>query len=325
MEVVGVALAVAVALLWGTADYVATLAARRLGTVQTTFFSQAAGLCALLAFDLLSPSLWATFTPRAMIASAVIGAFTGICASVGYWAFYKALEIGPVALVSPLSSSSAMITLLLSIVLLQERLTPLQNAALALLLPGLVIASTNVGELGLLLKKKATLVFRSRGVGFALIAAVAFGAMDFGIGASARQSGWFLPVLWSRTYSLLFLTLIFTWMDRRARPRFSYSSIRLWRRHVLEAGFRDTSPFSLTLCRIGLLLASIAGMVENAAVLLFSIDTLIAQTGVTAVIASNYSLVAMLFGCLLFYERLERNQVFGIGLVLGGLSLLALG
>jgi drug/metabolite transporter (DMT)-like permease len=149
--------------------------------------------------------------------------------------------------------------------------------------------------------------------------------MDFGIGASARQAGWFLPVVWTRTYSLLLLTLVFTWMHRRARPRSSYTSIRLWRRHVLGAGLRDTSTFSQALSRFGLLLASAAGVVENAAVILFSIDTTIAQMGIASILAANYSLVAMLFGFLAFHERLERHQLLGLALVLGGLSLLALG
>jgi len=325
MELLGVALGIAVACLLGTADAVATLAARRLGTVRATFFSQAAGLCALIVLDLLSPSLWSAFTQDSLVTAAVLGAFTGICSAAGYWAFYRALELGPVALVSPLSSTSAVVTLALSIVLLQERLTPLQGAALALLLPGVLLASTNLGELSALLREKDAFVFRSRGVGYALVATIAFGAMDFGIGASARQAGWFLPVIWTRTYSLLFLTLIFTWMHRRARPRTSYTSIHLWRRHVLEAGFRDTSTFSQALSRFGLLLASAAGVVENAAVLLFSIDTRIAQTGVAAVLAATYSLVAMLFGYLTLHERLTRHQLLGSGLVLVGLSLFALG
>ena len=93
--------------------------------------------------------------------------------------------------------------------------------------------------------------------------------MDFGIGASVRQAGWFLPVVWTPTYSLLLPTLVFTWMHHRARPRSSYTSICL---------------------------------------------TTIAQTG----IASNSSLVAMLFGFLAFHERLERYQLLGLALVLSG-------
>src|SRR5439155_20466529 len=50
MERLGVGLGVTVALLWGSADILAALAARRLRTFKTTFVSQSIGLLALLAF-----------------------------------------------------------------------------------------------------------------------------------------------------------------------------------------------------------------------------------------------------------------------------------
>ena len=115
-------------------------------------------------------------------------------------------------------------------------------------------------------------------------------------------------MLWTRIYSLLFLTLLLTWSQSRHTHRFTYTSVRLWRSHLSERGKPPVPGLFSSPVRLGLVLAGAAGVVENAGVLLYSVDTLVAQTGVSAVMASNYSLVALLFGCLALRERLTRPQ-----------------
>src|SRR5690348_17179400 len=124
MELLGVGLGIVVALLWGSADILAALAARRLRTFKTTFVSQSVGLLALLAFG--TAAFWflhLPFTLTAIGLSALIGIFTGFCAALGYFAFYRALEIGPIAIVSPITATSSTFTLILSTLILQEQLT----------------------------------------------------------------------------------------------------------------------------------------------------------------------------------------------------------
>ena len=87
MELLGVGLGVTVALLWGSGDILATLAARRLSTFKTAFVSQSVGLLGLLAFGTIAFWLWnLPFTLRAFALSALIGIFTGGCAALGYFA-----------------------------------------------------------------------------------------------------------------------------------------------------------------------------------------------------------------------------------------------
>ena len=86
MERLGVGLGLAVALLWGSADILAALAARRLRTFKTTFVSQSIGLLALLAFGTVAFWLWhLPFTLTALVLSTLIGIFTGLCAALGYF------------------------------------------------------------------------------------------------------------------------------------------------------------------------------------------------------------------------------------------------
>jgi multidrug transporter EmrE-like cation transporter len=74
----------------------------------------------------------------------------------------------------------------------------------------------------------------------------------------------------------------------------------------------------------GTLLAVGAGLLEGIALLLFSRTTLVANTGIAAVLASNYSVVTVLVGLIAFRERLALQQYLGILLVFCGICLLAL-
>ena len=74
----------------------------------------------------------------------------------------------------------------------------------------------------------------------------------------------------------------------------------------------------------GILFASVEGVLECLAVLLFSLTTQITSTGITSVLASGYVVVALIVGLIVFHERLNLRQVVGITLILSGICLLAL-
>ena len=318
MELLGVGLGVTVALLLGSSDILATLAARRLSTFKTTFVSQSAGLLMLLAFGTIAFWRWhLSLTQTAFALSALIGIFTGLCAALGYLALYRALESGPIATVSPLTASSSIFTLILSALILKEQLTPERKGFVTLGILGIVLASSSLAELRVLLKKPGSSLW-SQGVRWAVVATLAFGTMDFGIGASATVSGWFLPVLWTRFFSILFLTLIFCWKRYQRLSRAQLS--------LPLPSIKDMADVWKLLSKIvsGILLALIVGMVESAAILTFSLDTRITTTGIAAAIASSYTLVVMIFGMIVYRERLAKNQLFGIVMFMMCLFSLAL-
>jgi drug/metabolite transporter (DMT)-like permease len=165
-------------------------------------------------------------------------------------------------------------------------------------------------------------------VRWAIVAALAFGAMDFGIGAAASQSGWFLPIFWTRFFSIFFLTLASL---RKRHKRLSHpptiadlaSNGRALSLSLpsLEDIAQVQHPFSKL--GLALLLAMLAGTLENAAALTFSIDTSITTIGFASAITSAYALVVILFGMLTYRERLAWNQLCGIAIFMVGLVLLA--
>ena len=328
MQLLGIGLGVIVALLLGSADILATLATRRLRTFKTTFVSQLIGLLALLVLAIIVYWRWhlpLTFT--SLVPSALIGIFTGLCAAIGYLLFYRALEVGPVSIVSPITATSSTFTLVLSVLILQERLTFGHMGFVMLIILGLILASTSLVELRTLLKQPGYSLW-SQGVRWAIVATLAFGAMDFGIGASASISGWFLPVLWTRVFSIFFLFLASRWrrQQRISRAQVTANLVSSGRTLSLSLPSLEDisyirSPFSTL--GLGILLALLAGTVESVAILTFSFDTRIATTGITSAIASSYALVTLLFGLIVYRERLAKNQLFGIAVFMIGLILLA--
>src|SRR5260370_19864484 len=247
-----------------------------------------------------------------------VGILTGAFAFVGYLSLYQALEAGPIAITSPLSSTSAVVTLALSMLILHERVSFPEGIALSAAIVGVMLVSTRYQDILALLQKKSSGFSIKKGICWAYVAMLSLGCMDFGVGARTPSTGWFAPVYWTRMFSVLFLYLaaFYTAIQRKQIGIGSRS---------LTTSIRTLRPASLPNQRQGLLLAIIAGILESVAVSAFGLATQITQPGVIATIASYYALVAILFGVFVFRERLVGNQLFGIGLLksaLGGLAYL---
>jgi drug/metabolite transporter (DMT)-like permease len=329
MGLLGVGLGLLVAFLWGGADIFAALATRLLSTFETTIISQLTSFLTLL---LICDGLlwWSNFsvTLPGLLDSAALGVFTGLCATLAYLAFYHALELGPVAITGPLTATSPIITLLLSTFLLRERLTAEQIGLVIAAMVGVVLATTNLSELRMLLTKSRFSLW-TQGVRWAIVATLAFGSLDFGIGASASFSNWLIPGLCTRFFTLFFLCI------------FAYGA-RLWNKlrissptHTAPTNTFFRSPFGFrglyaflsvtpTISWKGFCLALVIGIIESAAILVFTLDTRIATTGITSAIASSYGLFVLLLGVFVYRERLTINQIFGILLFMVSVALLAL-
>jgi uncharacterized membrane protein len=308
MPLLEIVLGGGVALLWGLADSIAALSTRYLTTLTTTFLAHLSGLFTLLIilFILLwrDPSLTFVISSQGLF----IGVGTGLLTVIGYLALYRSLELGPVAITSPLSSISAVFCLLLSVLFLQERITLFDGFASGAIMSGVFMASVNVQDVRLFLKKKPKELLAGKGIGWACITPVAFGLVDIGIGASSPHHGWFVPVFLTFVVSSLTLTLLFLG------------------HHLLGQGekplFMRLNP--LVYQPVGLLFAVGAGILESLASIIFGIATQTSKPGIIAAIASNYALIAVLFAVYVLGERLMVHQKVGIGVVLCGLTFITL-
>src|SRR5206468_574646 len=155
---------VGAAVVWGFADYAAALSARRVGAVRTAFGMQATGLVSF-AIALFAFGGWPALEPDEVPYALALG----VLGVVSITALYRALALGPVAVVAPVVASYVAVTVLLVVVFLGERLTGPQLAAATLTFVGVVLTSTDGRRL------RATLGRPVPGVRIGLIATVGFG------------------------------------------------------------------------------------------------------------------------------------------------------
>lgn len=309
VERAGILLAIVVALCWGSADTVATFAARRQGTFATTFISLVASVTVLLLFGVFAFTRLA-LAPAVFVQSAGLGLLTGLMAAVGYFSLYRGLELGPLAIVSPVTAADGAIGAVLAVLFLHEQLSIWQLSLLAMIFLGIFCASTNLMEVRGVVRTSGIAGLAKGGVRWGLLAMLTFGVMLFGIGLASGKWGWYAPILWTRVFAALALLLLATW--RRLL------SLRSTRARSDPAG----TPVPLRMSGIGL--AVIVGVLETIGLLVYSFDTQLASTGLASALSSSWGILPLVAGITFFQERPAVYQLFGVLLVLAGLFLLSI-
>jgi drug/metabolite transporter (DMT)-like permease len=282
----GVVLGTSAALCWGVVDVAIALLGRRAPFVTVAIVVQGASVVMLAAlavalgdFPELSGGQW--------VAVAALGPIgTG-----AYLAFYRALQLGPIAIVSPIASANGAVVVVLAVILLGDALSGTQALGAAVVLCCVVLAAVDVGE------RVPAGAANGDGVRLAVLATVMFGGYLFALVALAEPLGWLLPILLTRITGLPLLAAIVA--RRRERP---------WR--LLGPG--------------ALALACAVGWLESAGFLLFNRGAEIGQAALTSAAAATYPLVPVACGLLLLHERLRTYQAIGIAGVLAGMTLLVL-
>lgn len=310
MERMGIGLALIVALCWGSADIVATVAARRQGTFVTTLLSFIMSSIILIGFGLFAvPQLPGTRGFLPTLPELGLTLLTGLLTAVAYVSLYRGLALGPMAIVSPLISSDGVVGALLAVVFLQNTLSLWQTCMIIVVFVGLICASFDATEARMIVKAGGTHPFFKGGIGWGLLAMLSFGAMLFSIGLLSATWGWYWPILFIRTTATLTLSFFALWR-----------ALRLRRAEKIILG-TPTKRTQLTLKGIGL--AMLVGLLEMTGLLIYSLDTQLASTSLAAALSSSWGIIPLFAGIVFFRERLPMQQLCGIVLVVGGLFLLA--
>jgi drug/metabolite transporter (DMT)-like permease len=282
----GVVLGASAALCWGVVDVAIAVLARRAPFVSVTVVVQSASLALLAGLALalgdvpeLSAGQWV-----AVVALGPIGV-------AAYLAFYKALQLGPIAIVSPIASANGAVVVVLAVVLLGDSLSATQALGAGLVVSCVVLAAVELGE-----RVPATPV-NGDGTRLAVLATTLFGGYLFSLVVLAESLGWLLPILLTRMTGLPVLAVIAA--RRGERP------------------WRLLGPPALTL-------ACAVGWLESAGFLLFNRGAELGQAALTSAAAATYPLVPIACGLLLLHERLRTYQAVGVAGVLAGMTLLAL-
>jgi drug/metabolite transporter (DMT)-like permease len=275
-----VLLALASSVVWGAADFGGGFVSRRLPTLAVTVVSQSAGFVALLV-------ALAVAGARIDGRSLALGLAAGVGGGAGLAAFYRALALGTMSIVSPVVACGALVPFVISLAT-GERPSTVALAGAVVALGGAVLASVEEG--------RAPARERAQALVLAAVAAGALGVFTYFLGLGSREGSALSTLLGARVGSLaLLLGLVFA------------------RGATLQVGRRA--------------LPSVAaiGLADVAANALFALASGHGLLALVSVLGSLYPVTTVLLAHVLLGERLTRFQLAGVGVALAGVAALSVG
>ena len=270
---------------WGASDFVAALVAKRIGVLRTAFGVHFVSV-ALITIYLLSAGGLGAVSPAQWLALAGIS----VLSFLTYLSFYRALQMGPIAIVSPIVGAYAIIVILLAVLVFGERLGGVQLIGVSAAIAGVVLVSLDLRAL----RSGERLI--GMGVVFGLLTMAGLGLWQYSAGVLSKEMGWFLPIYVNRV--LTFAMLV--------------PASLLWRRLPWQ---RLTLPLIA-----GLVFVAVA---ETGGLFAFSRG---AEVGIISIVAASstiYPVLPILGGLLVFQERIAPNQWVGLAVAMCGLLMLA--
>jgi drug/metabolite transporter (DMT)-like permease len=250
---------------------------RRLPVFAVTVVSQAAGLLGLL----LALALHGAVGGRAFL----LGLLAGVGGGAGLAAFYKALSLGTMSVVSPIAACSAVVPFGISLAT-GERPAAIAVVGAVVALGGAVLASVE--------ERRSESPERARAVVLAVVAAAALGLFVYFLGLGSREGDALSTLLGARGGSLSLLVALA--LSRRA-------PVRLPRRALAPV--------------------AAVGLADVGANALFAFASGHGLLALVSVLGSLYPVVTLLLAHVLLHERLTRGQQAGVAIALAGVVAIA--
>jgi drug/metabolite transporter (DMT)-like permease len=274
------------AVVYGASDFFGGLASRRMSALLVSFITFGVAVVAVGVGVLIERPLWSTD-------AVLLGAIAGVSGTIGQWAFFAALALGPMSIISPgVAAIYALIPAIVGIAL-GERLPPIGYVALvAVVIAAVMLAVT---------REPGNHRVTPRALLLGLIAGVGFGGYIVAIDATPAESG-LVPLLVDLAVGIVLLGAVL--MVRRLR-----SGPDEW------AGLRDRRTLGLALA---------AGATLAAANIMLVIALHLGELSIVGVLNSLYPLGTVLLAMIVLRERLTWVQALGIALAISASAVLAL-
>jgi drug/metabolite transporter (DMT)-like permease len=276
-----IVLAVSAAVIYGVSDFFGGIAARRLTTLRSTLVMYALAAVAILAAWPFAPG---AITPG----SAVAGSVAGVFAIGGFLAFYAALSIGPISVLSPLIAVLSSLVPVVVALVAGEVLSPLAVAAIALAVIAAALISVQHRDSTTRVSARALLLAVAAGLGLGLSVA----ALDF-----APAGSGLVPAVFEILVGLVIVAVV-VGLVRPQRPTGALGRARV------------------TAVVGGLLLG-----VSNALIVL---ALAAGELAIVSVLVGLYPVSTIILAALVLRERMSRPQVVGVVLAVAASVLLAL-
>ena len=280
MEPVGIILGIISALSWGSSDFAGGVASRAIGSFATATIAQVIGFAALAAAALVAAE---SAPDQAEMAWSVAA---GLGGAVAIASLYRALAVGQMSLVAPLTGAVGAGVPVIASFALGETVGPLQAAGIGCALGAIVVVS--IGSSTGPTSWRVLPLAAAAGFGFAFF----YVAMDR---ATAVSGHLWLPLLIARGSA----AAVFV---------------------VLAAA---TRAVSLRVAGRYLPLLVLVGLADLGGSLFFMLANASGTLSIAVVLSSLYPVTTALLAWLILRERLGRPQLVGAGLALAGIALIA--
>ncbi|HEY7525041.1 MAG TPA: DMT family transporter [Candidatus Limnocylindrales bacterium] len=293
----GLLLGLGAAVAWGFTDVAGTFAGRRIGSLRALTGAQTASLVVLLA--VATPAGGLDAVTRMSVSDLALCSVLGLAAMGAYLAFFTALRIGPLAVVSPTVAAYGGLTVVLAVLLRGETPTMLQAGGAALSTIGVILVGL-VSDGGI----RATRIV-GRGVPLGVVALVLFAVVTIGLADPIGRHGWLAVIVVSRVANAAACVGLLVF--------------------VLAVGPRWASPLLATNddpARATRFVVA-AGVLDLAGFVSYAIGLERAETWIVGLASSFGPVVAVLVGLGFLDERLRPSQWLGLGLVGVGLVAVA--
>lgn len=267
------------AVLYGAADFLGGIAARRTSAFSVALIAQAAGFAALL---VALPFFGGYPFGRAC----EFGLLAGVCIGAGITLFYRALAIGTMGVVSPLTALPAAAIPVFVAVARGDRLSAANLCGIAMALIAIALISANI-------EPSARPRFGGAGIPEALTAGMVLGGFYVFLSMAGSGTGLY-PLVWARIGSICVIALM-----------------ALIARSAIVPGLA-TLPTILA-----------GGILDMAANALYLYAEHGGNLAAAAVLTSLYPAATVVLARITLGERLKVLQKLGVAIALAGVALIA--
>jgi drug/metabolite transporter (DMT)-like permease len=266
---------------WGVADFLGGLKTRSLSLLVVLAASQLAGLLAIIAVVAIRgagpPD--PRFIPFALAA--------GLAVAMGIGAFYRALAVGNMSVVAPISAVGSALPVIYG-VLLGERPGSVQIIGIILAIVGVILAAREPPRPG---ESSSTV---AAGATLAGVAALGFGLFLTTMHQASEDDAYWATLVQRITTMIIIGAFVFA-----RRPSFA------------PAGAHFTGLVAI-------------GLLDVSAAVLFAVASSQGLVSLIAVTASMYPIATVILAHVVLKERLALSQRIGAGAAFAGVGLISL-
>jgi drug/metabolite transporter (DMT)-like permease len=277
------------ALIFGAADFLGGIAAKRISPIRVVAVSAATGFLLLILALALIGGEWSA-------EAVTLGAVTGIVGAAAIGLLYACLAIGPMSILSPLTAVVSAIVPATWGLVQGERLSPIGYGAVGLALVAVVLVG--------FVPEKGAVRPSTRGLVMATASGTLIGAFLILMDQTPDDSG-LVPLVVNRAVNgtTMFLVIGLIAVTAARRPRTS-------------AGARGWRP--------GLGFAAGAGVLDSVANALILFGLRVGDLSVISVLTAMYPAGTILLAATVLRERIAPLQWVGLVLALAAAGMLAL-